>query len=88
MNAHPNDLPGLNFCHSFVCGSKNASADGAGATTTSSVASTAAATNTATSSVASASHTGSATRMLVNVGKDAGTGAIAVGLMALFGLAL
>jgi len=88
VTAHPNDLPGLTFCRSFMCGSQNASSAGAGATTTSSVASTAASTNSASSSVASASHTGAATKMLVNVGKEAGTGAIAVGLMALFGLAL
>jgi hypothetical protein len=90
--AHPNDLNGQNFCLSFVCGSKNASAVGAGAMTTSSAASTTAtggSSSTGAQNVATPSNTGAAAHLAaLKVGREVGTAGVAVGVLALFGLAL
>lgn len=95
VDAHPNDQSGIAGCRSLVCGSKNvtgptvssSSASSSATTTTSSSAasSSAASTSTTTSATAAASSTGAA---VINVAKDYGTGILATGLLALFGLAL
>jgi len=91
--AHPNDLSGQTFCQSFQCGMKNASAVGAAASSASSSAGTASSTasgsSTGTASGASASSTTSkAAAAAFTAARDYGTGAVAMGLFAAFGLAL
>ncbi|KAF2669668.1 hypothetical protein BT63DRAFT_425348 [Microthyrium microscopicum] len=93
--SHPNDLAGQNFCLSFVCGSKNASAVGAGAGTnpaggsSSSPSSSASGSSTAssTSSAPSSSSSKSAATILA-AGREYGLAAVVVGLTSLFAFAL
>ncbi|KAK4546043.1 hypothetical protein LTR36_002180 [Oleoguttula mirabilis] len=98
VDAHPNDLEGITACRSVVCGTKNASS-GESSSSTSSASATA--TLSSTSSAASASATGSSTAssssasassssgaVAMSVAMNYGTGILATGLLALFGLAL
>lgn len=93
--AHPNDLDGQSFCHSFVCGSKNASA------LVSSTSSSASSSATGSGSSASSSGSGSGSAattsaapsssgaaIALGVGKEYGTGVVGALLFGLFGLAL
>jgi len=90
--AHPNDLSGQTFCQSFICGKKNASASGSSASSPSSSSLSTAAGSSATGS-STTSSTASATASkaaaaAIKAGREYGTGAVAVGMLALFGLAL
>jgi len=89
--AHPNDLSGQTFCQSFTCGSKNASAQAASASSSAS-GSRAASTSGSSSGTATGSSPSStsskAAAAALSVARDYGTGAIAMGLLAMFGLAL
>ncbi|KAF2237669.1 hypothetical protein EV356DRAFT_510654 [Viridothelium virens] len=92
VNSHPNDLQGITNCRNTVCGTKNASA---ALSTSSSASSTPTATGSGGSSgtsptssgSTSAAATSSAAMAALNLGKTYGTGALAAGLFAVFGLA-
>jgi len=93
--AHPNDLAGQTFCQSFTCGMKNGSALAAAASSAASASSGSGAASTgsatsggASSTSSSAATTSSAAAAALRVAKTYGTGAVAAGLFALFGLAL
>ncbi|KAF2433285.1 hypothetical protein EJ08DRAFT_731634 [Tothia fuscella] len=91
VQSHPNDLAGQTFCQSFTCGKKNATAlvggSRGGSSSSSAAAASSGASSTATSSGGAASTSKSAA-MVLRVGREYGTGAVAVGLLAIFGLAL
>ncbi|KAK4500295.1 hypothetical protein PRZ48_008484 [Zasmidium cellare] len=97
VDAHPNDLDGQTGCQSVTCGSRNASSNLAATTssaattsataTSSSSAESTSASGTASSS-ASASATTSSAAMAIHVAEQYGTGIVAGGLLALFGLVL
>jgi len=89
VNASPNNAVGQAFCHSFACGSMNASAGqssgaGAGPSTTGSAASSG---PSATSSSATSSSSKAAATAIA-LGREYGTGAMLVGMAAIFGFAL
>jgi len=95
VNNSANNLAGQTFCLSFLCGSKNAGAVGAGASaiqgggqasSTSSGSSGGATSTSSSGSTPSASK--SAAEAAVILGREYGTGALLVSVMALFGFAL
>ncbi|KAF2166564.1 hypothetical protein M409DRAFT_23199 [Zasmidium cellare ATCC 36951] len=98
VDAHPNDLDGQTGCRSVTCGSRNASSNLAATTssaaTTSATASSSSsaestsASGTPTGSSASTTATTSSAAMALHVAEQYGTGIIAGGLLALFGLVL
>lgn len=91
----PNDLAGQTFCQSFICGSRNASAELSSSGGSSGSASSSAASSGASATESSASSTGStaassssAAAVALQVGKEYGTAGMAVVLLGIFGLAL
>lgn len=94
VKAHPNDLTGQTACHSVVCGSRNASnvpqtgpgGSQSSAAPSSSASSTGGGSKTSSGSASSATNTNAA--VALGIGKNYGTGILAVGFAAVFGLAL
>jgi len=88
--AAPDNLVGQNFCLKFTCGLKNASSVGAGATASGSTPGGASQTSSggasSTSGGAAASSSGAA--VMLRAGQDFGTGALLLGIFAIFGFAL
>jgi len=87
IQAHPNDLAGQNFCLSFTCGSRNATAVGAGAGSTGGSPASGSASRSASTSTPSASSTPNAASMLA-VGREYGTGVVLLTLSGFFAFAL
>jgi hypothetical protein len=98
--AHPNDLTGITNCRNVVCGQKNASSN-VESSSSSSSSPTASSTDSGSSSSETGSgsssssggsgapaETSSPAVAALNLGKNYGTGALAAGLFAIFGLAL
>ena len=91
--AHPNDLAGQTFCQSFICGTKNATAEfvnngGSASSSASAAVSSATGSVASAASSAAASATSAAAATAIKMGKEYGTAAMGVGMLALFGLAL
>jgi len=92
VNAHPNNLAGQTFCLSFTCGDKNASNSGLGPSSGGgaggSAATSTAASSSSSTSATSTSSSSAAAATMIQLGREYGTGAMLVGVMAIFGLAL
>jgi len=85
----PDNKVGQDFCHSFKCGSQNASQVGAGASSGASSPSSTSGGNTASSTSGTTGSTSSGAAVaLTKVGRDYGSGALLVGVLAVFGFAL
>jgi len=83
------NLAGQNFCLQFKCGSQNATQVGAGASTGASSPSSTSGGNTASSTSGTTSSTSSGAAVAIaKVGRDYGSGALLVGVLAVFGFAL
>ncbi|KAI9668295.1 MAG: hypothetical protein M1821_001115 [Bathelium mastoideum] len=95
VDSHPNDLEGITICRETVCGSRNASAalstsssSSASSTPTSTGSSGGSTASSSSSSSPSAASSSSAAEAALKMGKTYGTGALAAGFLAVFGLAL
>ncbi|KAI9714306.1 MAG: hypothetical protein M1820_000267 [Bogoriella megaspora] len=100
VNAHPNDLTGITKCRNTVCGTRNATTNEASSTSSSSSEPTSTGSDSssgsgssptepaASSTGAGAAQTSSPAVAALNIAKNYGTGALAVGLFAIFGIAL
>jgi hypothetical protein len=96
IHSHPDDQEGQSFCSSFICGQTNATMYAANLTANASASASASAsaamtTGAAASSTVESSPSSTASQAaaaVLRVGKEYGTGALGVGLLALFGLAL
>ncbi|KAF1984544.1 hypothetical protein K402DRAFT_413778 [Aulographum hederae CBS 113979] len=94
ISSHPNDLPGQNYCLSFQCGDRNAtalasassSASSGGSSSTASPTSSPTGEASPTDSPAPAETSNAA--VALSMAQQYGTGMIAAGFFALFGLAL
>lgn len=91
--AHPNDLSGQTACLSVTCGTANASkvatsGTGHGSSSSSSASSATASASASKTSSSSSKSTSSSAAVALNLGASYGVGILAVGLAAVFGLAL
>jgi len=88
VNASANNLAGQNFCLSFICGSKNASASSAPGTTTGAGGASATTSGSASGTSQTATTTSKGAAAVIRAGQDYGTGALLLGVFAMFGFAL